>query len=335
MQIDPLSLSLYCIFFLLLSLGSIHGKRRWKQRGMATGFIAALYAEMWGLPLSLFVITSLSGGSSLPYQFDNLAYYFIQPRNVNDVAFSSPPVAFRVEYILARALTLLSIIPIVYGWFHLKKNQQNGLVRTGPYAYSRNPQYIGFVLFVVGMTLYWPTLLTVPMGIVLCVAYYKLALKEEKDLLEEFGDQYRDYAKEVPRFVGRDLFRTFRLPRGLNLTEKVVEVALLIPFILWFAEALVSWGLGMENLVNSYWMPIAYWLPVHIGVVVSSGLLIAAGLATITRRHLGRNPELTESKAPFDLLSPQSCRYSQRSENEQHQSKRIQNAEPEQVPSSA
>jgi hypothetical protein len=170
-QIDPLSLALYCLFFLLLALGSIRGKKRWKQRGIVTGFITALYAEMWGFPLSLFVITSLSGERGLPYQFDNLAYYFTQARTVDDVAFSNPPLAFRVEYILARALALLSIFPIIYGWYHLRKNINQGLVTDGPYAYSRNPQYVGFILFTVGTTLYWPTLITVPMGIILCIAY--------------------------------------------------------------------------------------------------------------------------------------------------------------------
>src|SRR5512139_1810878 len=142
---------------------------------MVTGFIIALFTEMWGFPLSLFVITSLGGNSSLPYQFDNLMYYFTQTKSSSDVAFFSPPPAWLAEYVLARAITLISLLPIIYGWFCLKKNLNNGLFTSGPYAYSRNPQYIGFILFVIGMTLYWPTLITIPMGIGLCLAYYWLA----------------------------------------------------------------------------------------------------------------------------------------------------------------
>ena len=291
-QVDSFSIAVYCLFFLLLSLGSIHGKKRWKQRGIVTGFITALYAEMWGFPLSLFVITSLSGERGLPYQFDNLMYYFVQPRIAGDVAFSNPALAFRVEYILARGLALLSLFPIIYGWFYLEKNVKNGLVTDGPYAYSRNPQYIGFVLFVVGMTLYWPTLITVPMGAVLCLAYYKLAINEEKDLRETYGKTYQEYARKVPRFLGKETFKIFRLPKLRNFAEILVAAAIIIPFILWFGEAFVAWGLGMESLISSFWAPIAYFFPIHIGVVVSIILFIIAGLATVVKRYTEKTKPL-------------------------------------------
>jgi uncharacterized protein YacL len=194
--------------------------------------------------------------------------------------------AFRVEYILARGLVLLSVLPIIYGWFYLKKNINRGLVTDGPYAYSRNPQYVGFVLFVVGMTLYWPTLITVPMGVILCFAYYKLAVNEEKDLHETFGESYSEYTRKVPRFVGRETLKIFRLPRLLNFTEVLVTAAIIIPFFVWFAEAVAAWGLGMESLVSSYWMPVAYLLPIHIGVVISLILFALAGLATLFKRNV-------------------------------------------------
>jgi hypothetical protein len=280
MEVDVLSLMLYCLFFLLLSLRVIHGQGKWKQRGMISGFIVALFAEMWGFPLSLFVITSLSGNSPLPYQFDNLMYYFIQTRSPSDVAFSNPPLAWLAEYVLARGLTLLSLLPIIYGWYSLRKNINKGLVTSGAYAYSRNPQYVGFILFVVGMTLYWPTLITIPMGCVLCFAYYRLAISEEKNLAKIFGEQYREYRQRVPRFLGRNTLKVFRLPTGLNITEVIVEAALLIPFVLWFAEALLGAVAG-SAFVTSYWFPMAYVLPIHIGVVISLVLLFPVTLALV------------------------------------------------------
>jgi len=147
MVVDVFSLMLYCLFFLILSLWGIRGRAKWRQRGMVTGFIVALFTEMWGIPLSLLVITSFGGGS-LPYQFDNLMYYFTRTRSPSDMAFYNPPTAWLAEFTLARGITLLSILPIIYGWFYLKRNINNGLVTKGPYAYSRNPQYIGFILFV-------------------------------------------------------------------------------------------------------------------------------------------------------------------------------------------
>lgn len=278
---------LYCLFFLVLSLCGIHGRGKWKQRGMVTGFIVALFTEMWGFPLSLFVITSLGGNTSLPYQFDNLMYYFTQTRGSSGVGFFNPPPAWLAEYVLARGVTLLSLLPIIYGWFYLKKDINNGLVTSGPYAYSRNPQYVGFILFVVGMTLYWPTLITIPMACVLCLAYYKLAISEENNLAKTFGRQYREYSNKVPRFLGRKALKIFRLPGKLSITEYIVEAALLIPFVLWFAEALVGalWGTAF---VIAYWFPIAYVLPVHIGVVFSFILLFSVVVAALVKRHIAK-----------------------------------------------
>jgi protein-S-isoprenylcysteine O-methyltransferase Ste14 len=239
MQVDAISLAIYCLFFVLFFVKGIHGKRRWRQRGMVTGFIIALFTEMWGFPLSLFVITSLTGSNVLPYQFDNLMYYLIRQKSSSDIAFTDMPTSFFIEYAVARGITLLSMFPIICGWFHLKKSINVGLVTSGPYAYSRNPQYVGFILFVIGMVLYWPSLITIPMGCILGMAYLKLALDEEGELRQGFKDAYQRYAEKVPRFFGRKTFKIFRLPRGLNLTEKTVVLALLVPFILWFLESLL------------------------------------------------------------------------------------------------
>jgi hypothetical protein len=272
------------VFFLLFFLTRIVGKRKWKQRGMMTGFIIALFTEMWGFPLSLFIITSLIGSSGLPYQFDNLMYFFIKARTPTDAAFTNMPATFFIEYSIARGITLLSILPIIYGWFHLKKNINSGLVTSGPYSFSRNPQYIGFILFTIGMVLYWPTLITIPMGFILCVAYYKLAIREEKELKKTYGETYARYAEKVPRFVGKNLFKIFRLPRNLRFTEKVVAFAFFIPFVLWFSESLLGLLAG-ETVVRTYWLPIAYLFPVHIGVVISIVLLLPIGLFYLWQKN--------------------------------------------------
>lgn len=176
---------------------------------MMTGFIIVLFTEMWGFPLSLFIITSLAGSSGLPYQFDNLMYFFIRMKTPTDPAFVNVPISFLIEYSVARGITLLSTLPIIYGWFHLKKNINSGLVTSGPYSFSRNPQYIGFILFTIGMVLYWPTLITIPMGCILCIAYYRLAIREEKELEQTHREAYSRYAEKVPRFVEKTCSKSF------------------------------------------------------------------------------------------------------------------------------
>ena len=258
---------------------------------MATGFIIALFAEMWGFPLSIFLITTLVGGEGLPYQFDNLVYYFTQTKNPSDAAFTNMPLSFFVEYTFARGVTFLAILPIIYGWVYLKKNLSNGLVTGGPYAYSRNPQYIGFILFTVGMVLYWPTLITIPMRIILCIACYRLAFSEQKELKETYKEEYDTYAKRVNRFIGKGVYKIFSLPRNLGLIEKIVVGAALTPFFLWFAEALVGLFLG-EAVVRSFWFPIAYLFPVHIGIVISICLLVPAGVYLICKWYLLKKKKL-------------------------------------------
>lgn len=281
MQIDPIwvTIAVYSVFFALFFMKDVSGKGNWRKKGVVTGFIVALYVEMWGFPLSLLVITSITRGSALPYQYDNLVYFFTQSRTSNDIPFYFPSLAFLVEYTLSRGITLFSIPLIVHGWYSLKKYVSKGLVTEGAYRYSRNPQYIGFILFVIGMVLYWPTLLTIPMGVGLCLAYYWLALREEKQLIRTYDQQFKDYSSKVPRFIGSKFLKIFKPPENLNLTDKVTEIILLIPFTLWFTEAFVSLIAG-ESLIRTYWLPIAYLFPVHIGVVISIILLIFVISAT-------------------------------------------------------
>ena len=167
----------------------------------------------------------------------------------------------------------------------------NGLVTKGPYEFSRNPQYIGFILFVVGMTLYWPTLITIPMTCLLCFAYYRLALSEEKNLAKTFPEDFQEYSRKVPRFLGRGVFKIFRLPKELSVTDYIVEAALLIPFVLWFTEAFAGavWG---TNLVSKYWFPIAYALPVHIGVVISFVLLCPVVVVAVIKWVIRKNKKI-------------------------------------------
>jgi hypothetical protein len=95
----------------------------------------------------------------------------------------------------------------------------------------------------------------------------------------------------VPRFVGKETYKIFRLPKPENFVEILVSSAILIPFLLWFVEALVGWGLGLESLVISYWGPIAYLLPIHIGVVLGLTLFVIAGLTMVTKRYIAKKKE--------------------------------------------
>jgi len=108
-------------------------------------------------------------------------------------------------------LHLLSLAAIFGGFILLSAawkvlydaQRQRTLATTGVYEYVRHPQYVGFIVIMLGFLLQWPTILTLLMFPVLVVMYIRLARIEEREALRKFGDQYRAYIQRVPAFVPR------------------------------------------------------------------------------------------------------------------------------------
>jgi protein-S-isoprenylcysteine O-methyltransferase Ste14 len=105
---------------------------------------------------------------------------------------------------LVAAVNAGIFILIAAGWRVLHEAQREGkLATTGPYARLRHPQYAGFALIMIGFFLQWPTLVTGLMLPVLLVMYWRLAMREEREVEAEFGTAYRRYAERVPAFLPR------------------------------------------------------------------------------------------------------------------------------------
>src|SRR6266487_6266244 len=79
--------------------------------------------------------------------------------------------------------------------------QRHTLAITGPYSYIRHPQYVGFILVMLGFLVQWPTLLTLAMFPVLVWMYVRLARQEERETATQFGTSYAEYARHVPAFL--------------------------------------------------------------------------------------------------------------------------------------
>ena len=95
-------------------------------------------------------------------------------------------------------------ILIAAAWRVLYEAQRrNMLAVAGPYDYLRHPQYVGFILVLLGFLVQWPTLLTLAMFPVLVVMYVRLARQEEKEARSAFGAAYDRYAARVPAFLPR------------------------------------------------------------------------------------------------------------------------------------
>lgn len=105
-------------------------------------------------------------------------------------------------HVASTVLIGAGFVSIAAAWRALYAAQRRHELATGgPYAWVRHPQYVGFVLVLLGFLLQWPTLLTLVMFPVLLWMYVRLARQEEREAIAEFGEAYRAYAARVPAFV--------------------------------------------------------------------------------------------------------------------------------------
>ena len=190
--------SLLFIFF-AASFFHPQSKRDWRALGGFSAFIVALFTEMYGYPLSVYLLSGpLSGlipGVNLSHNSGHLLNDLIGWQGDAHV---SP--FHLVSYLFIGGGFWL----IATGWKHLFAAQKAQLLATtGPYAYVRHPQYSGLVLIMVGFLLQWPTFATLLIFPVLLFVYRRLAIREERDVAAEFGAAWEAYAQELPRFVPR------------------------------------------------------------------------------------------------------------------------------------
>lgn len=170
-------------------------KRDWRTLGAFTAFMVALFSEMFGFPLTIYFLTSILG-SKYPV-FDP----FTHLNGHLWVALSGGSIVmYSILHPLSNVFIFSGLIVIAIGWKGIHAG--NGeLVTSGIYKYIRHPQYSGFVLMIVGFLIQWPTIITLIMAPILLIMYTKLSKKEEKKMVELFGEKYEEYRKQVPAFI--------------------------------------------------------------------------------------------------------------------------------------
>ena len=172
--------------------------RDWRSFSAFSAFLVALFAEMYGFPLTIYF---LSGW--LQTRYPNIDWFSHDAGHLLEMVFGwkTNPHAGPF-HILSFVFIGGGFVLIAAAWKVLYDAQQRRtLATTGPYSYVRHPQYVGFILVMFGFLLQWPTILTLAMFPVLTVMYVKLARSEERDASSEFGDAYAKYAAEVPGFI--------------------------------------------------------------------------------------------------------------------------------------
>ncbi len=81
-------------------------------------------------------------------------------------------------------------------------NNTPGLQTKNLYRYSRNPQFVGYGLFILGFFVIWWNSLAWLGLLAYAALAYAVTLVEEEHLIRTYGESYREYCQQVPRYFG-------------------------------------------------------------------------------------------------------------------------------------
>lgn len=175
-------------------------KRDWRTLGGFSAFIVALFVEMYGFPLTIYLLSGwlvkrAPGLDLLGHDTGHL-WYTLLGLNGNP--------HFNPIHLLSEVLIVAGFLLLAAAWPVLHRAQAaDRLATTGPYAYVRHPQYLAFLAIMVGFLLQWPTIPTLVMFPILLVVYVRLAGREQRETAARFGQAWNEYARVTPGWFPR------------------------------------------------------------------------------------------------------------------------------------
>ncbi len=180
------------LFGVFLAFIPFYKKSQRKPASVYLAFVLALALEMFGVPLSMYILTAVLGkaipegvfwGHTLSMWIGTAGMY---------------PAYF---------CYLAGIVLVVWGWrdiyryYWSKDRTQARLVTQGIYRFIRHPQYTGFLLITLAMLFEWATIPLLVMWPILVWLYVRLAKREEADMEAEFGAAYDEYRSRTGMFL--------------------------------------------------------------------------------------------------------------------------------------
>lgn len=169
----------------------------WRNAGLAAAFFISLFTEMFGIPLTVYLLASLL--DLPPWMFghgeSHLWAYLLDRLGLL-------PLAWGVYLVMVVSVTLIAVGAslVVVGWATVYRGRDR-LVTWGIYRHLRHPQYLGLILIVAGFNIQWPTLPTLLMAPLLVVMYVRLAGREDEELATVAGEAFLRYAARTPALV--------------------------------------------------------------------------------------------------------------------------------------
>jgi protein-S-isoprenylcysteine O-methyltransferase Ste14 len=166
--------------------------REWAGAGLVQAFIIALYAEMYGFPLTIYLLVRWFG---LDRQYVSA--------NLWSTLVGLGETGMMVSMLLGYVLLFVGLGLFAQGWRELHRaHQQQRLATDGLYGLVRHPQYLGLFVGLFGEgVVHWPTLFSVGLFPVIVLAYVLLARREERRVAAQFEESYQRYRREVPMFL--------------------------------------------------------------------------------------------------------------------------------------
>jgi protein-S-isoprenylcysteine O-methyltransferase Ste14 len=173
-------------------------RRDWRTFSSFSAFIVALFIEMYGFPLTIYLLSGwlarrFPGVDLLGHDAGHLWSPLLGLKG--DPHWN--PIHIASNVVIGGGFVLLAS---AWRFLYVAQSRQQ-LATTGPYRWVRHPQYAGFILIMLGFLLQWPTLVTLAMFPVLLVMYVRLAHREEHEVEVTFGQKWRDYAAVTPRWI--------------------------------------------------------------------------------------------------------------------------------------
>lgn len=190
------------VIFIFFAYSFTRPKTRtdWRGLGVYSAFIVALFTEMYGFPLTIYVLSGwlqrrFPGTDVFSHETGHLWHTLL--------GWEMSP-HLDPLHIVSNIVIVSGILMLAGAWRVLYAAQRTGELATeGIYARLRHPQYSAFIFITFGFLLQWPTLLTLIMFPILVYVYVRLARSEEAAMQAAFGERYRSYAERTPAFIPR------------------------------------------------------------------------------------------------------------------------------------